>query len=146
MLVCESGRTDGFLTISGKPLTPREDQDFTHADQLLTASGAWNEELIWNCFISVDADAILKIPVTTRMTDIWSWEPEKHGIYSVKSAYKLLYNVKQEQNMAEQGTSSDDSWKRIWKLDVPPKVKVFWWRVIHEFLPAKHVLHKRHIE
>lgn len=22
----------------------------------------------------------------------------------------------------------------------------FWWRVIHEFLPAKHILHRRHVE
>ena len=37
-------------------------------------------------------------------------------------------------------------WKSIWKLDVPPKVKVFWWRVIHDYLPARQVLHRRHIE
>jgi hypothetical protein len=36
--------------------------------------------------------------------------------------------------------------KILWKLEVPPKVKVFWWRVLHEFLPAKKILHKRHIE
>ncbi|KAF8653152.1 hypothetical protein HU200_062598 [Digitaria exilis] len=52
----------------------------------------------------------------------------------------------QQENVNRPGQSNDDSWKRIWKLDVPPKVRVFWWRVIHEFLPAKHVLHKRHIE
>lgn len=33
-----------------------------------------------------------------------------------------------------------------WKLEVPPKVRVFWWRVLHEFLPARHILWKRHIE
>jgi hypothetical protein len=44
------------------------------------------------------------------------------------------------------GGSGDESWSLIWKLVVPPKVKVFWWRVIHEFLPAKQILHRRHIE
>ena len=29
---------------------------------------------------------------------------------------------------------------------MPPKVRVFWWRVINEFLPEKQVLHRRHIE
>lgn len=29
---------------------------------------------------------------------------------------------------------------------MPPKVRVFWWRVVNGFLPAKAVLHKRHIE
>ena len=31
-------------------------------------------------------------------------------------------------------------------LMFPPKVRVFWWRVIYEFLPTKQVLHRRHIE
>jgi len=95
----------------------------------------------------IDADAILRTPIRGRGEDVWAWEPEKHGFYSVKSAYKLLDIARQQlQDEAPVGTSGDDTWRRIWKLDVPPKVKVFWWRVIHEFLPAKQVLHRRHIE
>jgi hypothetical protein len=44
------------------------------------------------------------------------------------------------------GLSSEGDWKLIWRLEVPPKVRVFWWRVMHEFLPARQILHKRHIE
>lgn len=78
---------------------------------------------------------------------MWAWEPEKHGVYSVKSAYKLLYHMRQQpEDVGAAGTSGDDTWRQIWKLDVPPKVRVFWWRVIHEILPAKQVLHRRHIE
>lgn len=47
---------------------------------------------------------------------------------------------------AETSSSSEEPWKLIWKMDVPPKVKVFWWRVLQEFLPARGVLHRRHIE
>jgi hypothetical protein len=36
--------------------------------------------------------------------------------------------------------------KKNWKLEVPPKVRVFWWRVLHEFLPTKQILFRRHIE
>jgi hypothetical protein len=42
--------------------------------------------------------------------------------------------------------SSDDVWRKIWKREVPPKVQVFWWRVVHGFLPARSVLHRRHVE
>lgn len=123
------------------------DQDVSRVDQLLTASGQWNEEEVRASFIGIDADAILKIPVRGQGEDVWAWEPEKHGLYSVKSAYKLLYTKRQrEEDAGSVGASKDDTWKRIWKLDVPPKVRVFWWRVIHEFLPAKYVLHRRHVE
>lgn len=43
-------------------------------------------------------------------------------------------------------SSSDRLWKVLWKLEIPPKVRVFWWRVLHEFLPARQILWRRHIE
>lgn len=103
--------------------------------------------MVRTSFIGIDADAILRNPIRGRGEDLWAWEPEKHGIYSVKSAYKLLDTRRQQlEDVAVVVTSDDVTWRRIWKLDVPPKVKVFWWRMIHEFLPAKQVLHGRHIE
>lgn len=29
---------------------------------------------------------------------------------------------------------------------VPPKVQVFWWRVLNGFLPTRGILHRRHVE
>jgi len=46
----------------------------------------------------------------------------------------------------EPGLSDEGVWKLIWRLEAPPKVRVFWWRVMHEFLPARQILHGRHIE
>jgi hypothetical protein len=98
-------------------------------------------------FIGIDADAILRTPVRGLGEDLWAWEPGKHGIYSVKFVYKLLDTRRQQlEDVEAVVTSGDESWYRIWKLDVPPKVRVFLWRVIHKFLPAKQVLHRRHIE
>ena len=56
----------------------------------------------------------------------------------VRSAYRKLAAPVPSQASA----SADDTWKRIWKLVVPPKVKVFWWRVLHEFIPTKNILHR----
>jgi hypothetical protein len=113
----------------------------------LTASGRWNEDLIRETFLPFDVDAIMRTPVRGVGEDIWAWEPEKHGLYSVRSAYKLLHlRQQQRDDMATASTSANDTWSLIWKLDVPPKVKIFWWRVVREFLPAKQVLHRRHVE
>lgn len=115
--------------------------------ELLLENGQWNEELIRHTFIPVDAAAILCTPARAQLDDVWAWEPEKHGVYSVRSAYRLLDTVR-IRNTATQdaGGLGDTCWQKLWKLKVPLKIKVFWWRVIHEFLPARQVLHWKHIE
>ncbi|KAL5574849.1 hypothetical protein UlMin_016548 [Ulmus minor] len=34
---------------------------------------------------------------------------------------------------------------RLWGLGIPPKVKVFWWRVIHNILPTSFNLRAKHV-
>jgi ribonuclease HI len=102
--------------------------------------------LIRQVFIPIDAEAILRIPLRTQEMDWWAWELEKHGEFSVKSAYRKLVAMHEQNTLTAPGGSGDDSWDKVWKLDVPPKVKVFYWRVLHEFLPTKSILNHRHIE
>ena len=131
----------------GRPITPGEGQVVQQVVELLNASGAWNEALIRELFVPVDARAILRMPRARGNHDFWAWGPEKCGLYTVKSAYKLLYKQRRNGNQPQSPSSSGDGvWRRIWKLKVPPKVRVFWWRVMHEFLPARHILWRRHIE
>lgn len=42
--------------------------------------------------------------------------------------------------------SANPMWKHIWSFPVPPKVKVFWWKVSHDFLPSRAKLRDRHVE
>jgi hypothetical protein len=57
---------------------------------------------------------------------MWAWEPEKHRVYSVRSAYRLLDMVRvKETNVQDASTSGSSVWKKVWKLKVPPKIKVF---------------------
>lgn len=132
----------------GRPLTPADGQTVETVSDLATESGAWNEGLIRDTLFPVDAAAILKLPMVSRGEDIWAWEKEKHGIYSVRSAYRLQEDL-QSQVVGEYDSpcsSTEGPWRLIWKLEVPPKVKVFWWRVMHDYLPAKKELHQRHLE
>lgn len=131
----------------GKPLTLNDGQPISMVSDLISPTGQWREDIIRQQFIPVDANAILSIPVRGRSDDLWAWEPEKHGVYSVRSAYRLLDAERiREQVVGRAGCLGNEDWKRIWKLKVPPKVRVFWWRVIHEFLPARLILHRRHLE
>ena len=81
---------------------------------LISPSGHWREDFIRLQFIPVDANAILSIPVRPQYEDIWAWEPEKHGVYSVRSAYRLLDAARirdAEEDAA--GGSGDVAWKKI---------------------------------
>jgi hypothetical protein len=132
---------------NGLPLTLHADHGIHFVSDLLTSSGQWNADLINQIFFPVDVVAILKIPLRTSSEDCLAWEPEKHGLYSVKSAYKLLFTGRQQESGDIQASSSGDPvWRKLWKIEVPPKVRVFWWRVLHGFLPTKHTLYNMHIE
>jgi hypothetical protein len=83
-------------------------------------------------------------------TDFWAWSAERHGQYSVRSAYHLLAN-QDAQARAHVGSrpsnsnTADPMWKVLWKMDVSLRT-VFWWRVINDFIPCRANLHRRHIE
>jgi hypothetical protein len=69
----------------------------------------WNEGLIRQAFIGIDADEIIKIkPSRTMDEDVLAWAPEKTGMYSVRSAYRML---KKEQTRldAEKEKAGDSS-------------------------------------
>jgi hypothetical protein len=127
-------------------LTQQDDHQVMSTD-LRTASGNWNVELIREVFCHFDTESILRINSRIVGEDFCSWEKEKHGMYSVRSAYRLLEEGRrQAEDTDVPGSSDDKDWKILWKFEVPPKVRVFWWRVLHGFLPARQVLYRRHIE
>ena len=72
------------------PFTLKDEQQVTMVSELLTASGHWNEQLIREVSYEFKAEAILTTPFSKYGEDFWAWEHEKHGIYSVRSAYHLL--------------------------------------------------------
>jgi hypothetical protein len=50
-------------------------------------------------------------------------------------------------NGSASSSSDNDSevWKKLWKLPVVPKVRVFWWQVLRGILPDYRTLSRRHI-
>jgi hypothetical protein len=79
---------------------------------LILPSGIWNKELIKQTFFNVDAHAILSTAIRGVGADTWSWEPERHDLYSVKSAYRKLYDEQCQQLIESNASSSEEN---IWK-------------------------------
>ncbi|CAM8877661.1 unnamed protein product [Rhodiola kirilowii] len=75
------------------------------------------------------------------------WRGESSGGFSVKSAYKLAVNLEKlkQPTVGEQSDSNETQrfWRGLWKLKVPPRVKLFGWRLFCDSLPTKRNLMKR---
>jgi len=101
----------------------------------------WDEGAVHKSFMPLEAAEVLNIKLSIRLEeDVLAWAFEKNDFYSVPSAYGLLKEDQMAAAMAASSemTASGDSrsWSAIWALNVPPKVRVFWWRVLHNSLPS----------
>lgn len=84
-------------------------------------------------FLPHDAEVIKAIKIPTRQReDIVAWHYEKSGIFTVRSTYRLAIRL-EDMKRSVQGSSSSpwgvrSLWNKVWKLQVPEKVRIFIWR------------------
>ncbi|XP_042964631.1 uncharacterized protein LOC122298851 [Carya illinoinensis] len=74
------------------------------------------------------------------------WKHEKNGQFSVRSAYRLFLTDAASNQEGEVSSREDQTtmWRKIWKMQVPTRVKIFVWRVCKEGLPSlKNLLFKK---
>jgi len=116
-------------------------------------TATWKEELIREFFFPMDVSTILSIPLCTRrQPDFWSWHFDRKGLFTVKSAYRMMVTTKiNRENYFEgnAGSSNTESgskgWCSLWKTAVPSKVRVFLWRLAQQSLPTADVLEHRNM-
>ena len=114
---------------------------------------SWNKQALTEHFIPADVDFILNIPFSTRQhEDFWAWHYDKRGIFSVRSAYRMICAIKtQREDWLEHRPSHSNiaadknSWSQLWKVKVPSKIWVFVWRLAHTSIPTGLVRHERHM-
>lgn len=51
------------------------------------------------------------------------WAPTEHGTYSPKVGYPIIHDAHKPLVLL-------DWWGRLWKLKVPPHIKLFMWNVL----------------
>jgi ribonuclease HI len=98
----------------------------------------WNIQLLSTCLPSHIVDQISKYPISQSgdVSDNQVWRPSSNGNFSVSSAYQLAISSE---------NSSTGPWKRIWALNIPPKLKVFAWTVAHGRLLTNVQRYTRHL-
>lgn len=139
--------------VGGKPICQKEGASAMYVSELLAEDGrSWNETALNQNLLNMDAQAVKCIPLGRSQDDFWAWSGERHGLYSVRSAYRMLATLDRQErdhgeNRAAYSVSNNDPfWRKLGKAKVPPKVRVFWWRVSHDFIPCRENLCRRHLE
>ena len=111
----------------------------------------WIVNVHCKIFHSFDAEEIIKINIpSTDTKDRVAWHHERNGVFSVRSAYKLAASLKthaaQEPSSSSGEVQDRSIWDNIWKAKVPPKVKIFGWRVATSSLATKKNKFRRTLE
>lgn len=106
-------------------------------DLFVPGTNVWDATKVHYLFSSDDADNILAIPVPkNQVQDRIVWKYSLDGIYSAKSGYRFW----QQQYSDYKKLEVSKGWSKIWKIQVPQKVKIFLWRVCRNNVPVRNLL------
>ncbi|KAL0411082.1 UNVERIFIED_CONTAM: hypothetical protein Slati_3697900 [Sesamum latifolium] len=91
----------------------------------------------------MDAACILGIELPDRETrDEIVWHFERHGRFSVRSAYKVAREMHREAG----GSEVHNSWRFPWRSKAMPKVILFAWKCARNALPTTSNLRQRGVQ
>ncbi|KAF4350693.1 hypothetical protein F8388_003414 [Cannabis sativa] len=114
--------------------------------KFITWDGNWNMAKIDKHFHKDDISWIQGIPIDLYMEDTLIWPFTPNGQYIVKSGYRVGREMNLNPTRCSNMTDIQKWWKMIWSLHLPPRMKLFGWRVCHNWLPAKMNLKHRGME
>jgi hypothetical protein len=81
-------------------------------------TGLWDEVLVQDTFWEFDAKAILKLRAYQELDDRSAWHFDKKGMFSVKSAYKLVVQKREtEQGRDTSGSTGAASQDNMFRWD-----------------------------
>ncbi|GMN71032.1 hypothetical protein TIFTF001_055907 [Ficus carica] len=112
---------------------------------MLGRNRVWDKNKIESTLWPVDHEIISGLPLGNAVGgDKWAWYFDSKGIYKVRSGYRAIMDSQRSES------SSSDSpdalwWRKLWRLPIPPKARLFVWRAFHEILPTMVSLKSREV-
>ncbi|KAL2929578.1 hypothetical protein RDABS01_034989 [Bienertia sinuspersici] len=120
------------------------DMNLRVSDLIDVETSSWNVERVRSIFKDDDCMRILAIPLPSScVEDGRFWWPMKSRKYSVKSGYWLARLEKV--NLFSSDRDNVETWRSIWNLAGPPKLRHFLWRACKGSLAVRQRLCNRHI-
>lgn len=115
------------------------------SDLFLHHSKSWDASKIGEVFIASDDQAIQSIPLPQRsIRDRLDWPFEKKIEYLVRSGYHWVLNQYRYGGATLYGNNL--RWRRLWALNITPKIKIFFQSLLNDTLPYKQNLNIRGIQ
>ncbi|CAL1382969.1 unnamed protein product [Linum trigynum] len=144
----KSGRNTHFWLdpwILQVPLIERAVADVSEDQKHKTVADMWDPESGWrmeefhHLLPNQITDKIRATPIDplAMEEDRSFWSLTTNGHFSVQSAYKAILQQQEQQ--------PSQIWKRIWKLQVPERVRVFVWMAAHGKITTNSVRKHRHL-
>ncbi|KAF7802804.1 putative MULE transposase domain-containing protein [Senna tora] len=123
-----------------------------HVCDLLVEDGSrWDEDnKLGALFDEKICHRILSIPIDVDLGgDRWIWDFDRSGQYTVKMGYRNA--VLESWGQLNLGLDIDEEattrfWKRLWKLPIISRYKVFLWRACRGILPTVELLEERDMD
>ncbi|KAK6141372.1 hypothetical protein DH2020_024889 [Rehmannia glutinosa] len=147
--------TDPWITCHSDFLihTPRPQSSSLHtvADLIDNDLGLWNIALVRSTFSTAEAKSILALPISrSHGSDTWCWHFSKQGKYTVKTAYHAILENALLPGLVHSHASSscgvNPVWKKIWKLRIPHRTQLFFWRCLSQSVATFDNLQLHHLE
>ncbi|OMP12130.1 reverse transcriptase [Corchorus capsularis] len=110
----------------------------------------WRTELIEDRVFERTVQAIQNMPINEEGgQDRLIWPADRNGEYSVKTGY-IVKKTQEEKIMKRNPSSSHTvatkTWRIIWSMKVPRKIRSFLWRVCSNSIATNYLLWKRRIK
>ena len=99
----------------------------------------WKGDVVRSLFFTFEARTILNIPLSHSLPENQIiWVGNRKGEFSVKSAYYIVVGVidTMEEGESSSGDSRSPLWRKLWHLNIPPKVRIFAWKMCMNALPT----------
>ena len=120
--------------------TPPSNPECTVSD-FITADRTWNVPKLRRVISDEQVlQKVIGIPLPiSDVEDSFCWGFSGSGTFSVKSATWLAHGH-------DEHPTPTWHFNWIWKLDVPPKIRIFLWQLLHNALPLRDNLYRRGLQ
>ena len=116
-------------------------------DLIHDATGQWDRDKVFDLFAHKTRMEILQLPLSRLSSrDKLVWKENRSQSFSVETAYQVALCMGQQQRVEHSGLMAERKiWRKLWSLNVPPKVRMFVWRARSNVLQTQDNLYCRKI-